>query len=1016
MFRTLLPCCLLVLFLSISVFEDLAWSQFLPKEVIITATRLNVRDDVGGNKLGAVTRGQKFELQGTKENWGKIEFEPGRLGWISLQYTQPVAEQRSVLQERALRPDTAESASRDISGVRQALVIGNSDYAYAGMLRNPVNDANAISAALQQLGFEVITITNANQRKMENSIREFGKQLMQNKGVGLFYFAGHGIQFDGENYLLPTDIDASTEEDVRYDAVPLGKLLTQMRSAKNGMNIVVLDACRNNPFARSFRSSSRGLAQVTAPTGSFISYATAPGSVAADGDGENGLFTEQLLKHMNTPGLKLEDVFKQVRVDVQRESGNQQVPWDSSSVTGDFYFIPPKMSSPNMTSVQLSDLKVDAESALPNQTQQFNKTTWEEWQQRMQKDVDKVTEFEKEPVEKELKIEAWTRFLGNWKEDNPHSQLDEALRTLAEARLKYWEDGGNITTLFINPEGPIPWSDERSWKLKAKRLSDERLVYTGEVLNGVPHGKGTLSYPSDIENPWVLRNAKIVGEFANGVVQEGTWTQDLDPDTPPQDQIVKYVGKLGNKAPCGGEGTSTWGDGSVYVGLHICGDSEPKYKNGQGTITYPDGTKYIGEFVDGDYDGKGIKTYLNGNIESGWWSIGEFVGSGSLGKLLSTKECKGCDLSGVDISANLVGADLENANLAGVRFVGAQLMGTNLAGANLSGSSFNGVRAIDKPSGAYKFYANNLLGANLTGADLTNVGLYVESEKIKKIVDEVILCKTKMPDGSINNRDCNTNKKTVYLNYRNFWNIGDPPPDLSILQNGWVTLENLLKNGRIPEDIFIYFGEVQKDRIPSGQGTMTTSEMSSWQPNQRNGHAEYFGEWENGKFNGQGTFFSWKWLENDSFVGRWENGKFNGQGTYTWPDGRKYIGEFKDGKRNGQGTWTHPDGQKYIGEFKDGKVHGYGIYTYPDGEKYVGAFKDGKRNGYGTYTFPDGTKYVGEYKDDKKNGQGTMTFPDGEKYVGAFKDGKRNGQGTYTFPDGRVKSGLWKNDEFLGRK
>ena len=122
------------------------------------------------------------------------------------------------------------------------------------------------------------------------------------------------MQFDGENYLLPTDIDPSTEEDVRYDAVPLGKLMAQLRAADNGMNVVVLDACRNNPFARSFRSSSRGLAQVTASTGSFISYATAPGSVAADGDGENGLFTAKLLKHMTTPGLSLEKVFKQVRV------------------------------------------------------------------------------------------------------------------------------------------------------------------------------------------------------------------------------------------------------------------------------------------------------------------------------------------------------------------------------------------------------------------------------------------------------------------------------------------------------------------------------------------------------------------------------------------------------------------------------------------------------------------------------------------------------------------------------
>ena len=172
---------------------------------------------------------------------------------------------------------------------------------------------------------------------MERAISEFGRRL-RGGGIELFHYAGHGMQVDGENFLLPVDIDPSTEADVHYDAVPVGKLLGQMEAAGNGMNIVILDACRNNPFARSFRSASKGLAQVSAPTGTFISYATGPGKVAADGEGGNGLFTEKLVAHLATPGLKLEEVFKRVRVDVQRESAGKQVPWDSSSVTGDFYF------------------------------------------------------------------------------------------------------------------------------------------------------------------------------------------------------------------------------------------------------------------------------------------------------------------------------------------------------------------------------------------------------------------------------------------------------------------------------------------------------------------------------------------------------------------------------------------------------------------------------------------------------------------------------------------------------
>ena len=152
-------------------------------------------------------------------------------------------------QKRAIRP-AKEFADR------QALVIGNADYAYAGRLRNPVNDAKAIGSTLKNLGFKVKVVTDANRRKMETAIRQFGRDLRGQSSAGLFYFAGHGMQIEGENYLLPTDINPSNEFDVTYDAVPVGKLLGQMEVAGNGMNVVILDACRNNPFARSFRSSS----------------------------------------------------------------------------------------------------------------------------------------------------------------------------------------------------------------------------------------------------------------------------------------------------------------------------------------------------------------------------------------------------------------------------------------------------------------------------------------------------------------------------------------------------------------------------------------------------------------------------------------------------------------------------------------------------------------------------------------------------------------------------------------
>lgn len=204
---------------------------------------------------------------------------------------------------------------------RIALVIGNSAYNFSP-LRNPVNDAKGMAIALKKLGFSVTLKTDADQRSMKESIRLFGKKL-RSGGVGLFYFAGHGLQVKGRNYLIPVGAKIESESDVEYEAVDAGRVLGKMEDAGNGLNIIILDACRNNPFGRSFRSAEKGLAKMDAPTGSILAYATAPGSVASDGPGKNGSYTSSLLKQMMTPGLKIEDVFKQVRIDVLKESENK---------------------------------------------------------------------------------------------------------------------------------------------------------------------------------------------------------------------------------------------------------------------------------------------------------------------------------------------------------------------------------------------------------------------------------------------------------------------------------------------------------------------------------------------------------------------------------------------------------------------------------------------------------------------------------------------------------------------
>jgi hypothetical protein len=230
---------------------------------------------------------------------------------------------------------------------RVALVIGNNAYKDAP-LTNPVNDAKAMAEALQRAGFTVMLRTDISHREFLVSLREFGDTLRRagNQGVGLFYFAGHGMQIKGRNYLIPAGATIEREDEVAYAGVDAQAVLDKMEAAGNATNLMILDACRNNPFARSFRSSSAGLAQMEAPVGAMVAFATAPGSVASDGQGSNGLYTQHLLQALRKPGMKVEDVFKQTRAAVRRDSQGKQIPWESTSLEGDFYFLAPPPPAP----------------------------------------------------------------------------------------------------------------------------------------------------------------------------------------------------------------------------------------------------------------------------------------------------------------------------------------------------------------------------------------------------------------------------------------------------------------------------------------------------------------------------------------------------------------------------------------------------------------------------------------------------------------------------------------------
>ena len=174
---------------------------------------------------------------------------------------------------------------------------------------------------------------------MKVIIDEFGEKL-ENYDVGLFFYAGHGVQLNGYNYLIPIDAKLENEKDVEYDCVQAGRVLAKMESAKSKTNLIILDACRDNPFERSWTrgQSAKGLAFMNAPSGSLIAYATSPGNTASDGKGSNGLYTSAILDLIKQPNIKIEELFKKVRIRVIEESGGKQTPWESTSLTGDFYF------------------------------------------------------------------------------------------------------------------------------------------------------------------------------------------------------------------------------------------------------------------------------------------------------------------------------------------------------------------------------------------------------------------------------------------------------------------------------------------------------------------------------------------------------------------------------------------------------------------------------------------------------------------------------------------------------
>lgn len=266
----------------------------------------------------------------------------------------------SSAQERGLGEPIKNDTSSNEPDKRVALVIGNAAYDKSP-LANPVNDANDMASALKSCGFDTTLVSDSDLRAMKEAVERFSSRIPRS-GVTLFFYAGHAIQVDGRNYLVPIGADPKSASDIEFDCFDMNRVLAKLDEGEARLNMIILDACRDNPFARSWtRSTQQGLASMDAPPGTILWYATSPGSVALDGKERNGIYSGYLLKHMLSPGADVVDIFRKTSDDVRTATKGRQVPWLVLSYTGNFSFVP---HTPAINDLPAATMESNMESAI----------------------------------------------------------------------------------------------------------------------------------------------------------------------------------------------------------------------------------------------------------------------------------------------------------------------------------------------------------------------------------------------------------------------------------------------------------------------------------------------------------------------------------------------------------------------------------------------------------------------------------------------------------------------------
>lgn len=472
---------------------------------------------------------------------------------------------------------------------RVALLIGNNNYGTVP-LRNAANDAKDLGDALKDLGFQVIVRQNASRKDMIDAIREFGNAI-DGANTALFFYAGHAMQFKDRNYLIPIDAAMGSEEDITFFAVELGQIFDRMDRARTRNNFIILDACRDNPFASSFKLSASGLAQMSAPSGTMIAYATAPGSVAADGYGRNGIYTKHILQNIKTPDLPAEIMFKRVREGVEQETRRLQTPWDSSSLKGDFAF---NASSGGTAKTQA------ASGPSADVTLQMEREFWVS-------------------VRESNRPEDIRAYLDKYPNGN--------FAALAKNRLDALVKPARIATAESVPAASPPAAPPSK---TLEPAAAPRSAPAGEKADEVPPRKvaAASSEPAKTLSAAPLSNSQVPMAVSTPPAP-GT-----KPDPIPGKEIAPGVREL------------TFADGSIYRGamrgasLHGHGEYISKsfkydgefnegLKQGEGTYVWENGDRYQGHFSADRPDGHGRYQFANGDAYEGEVQLGVILGRGT---------------------------------------------------------------------------------------------------------------------------------------------------------------------------------------------------------------------------------------------------------------------------------------------------------------------------------------------------------------------------------------------------